>query len=71
MMTLRQDWRAILRKAWSIRLMLLAGLLTGCEAILPLFVADLPRNLFAAASLIVITAALVARIVAQRDMRDD
>ena len=28
------DWRDILRRAWSIRLMLLAGLLSGCEAVL-------------------------------------
>lgn len=70
-MILHPDWRAILRKAWSMRLMLLAGILTAAEAILPLFVADMPRNVFAGASLVIITAAMVARITAQQDMKND
>lgn len=67
-MGLREDWREILRKAWSVRLMLIAGLLSGLEVALPFFAADLPRNLFAGLSALVVGAALVARIVAQKDM---
>ena len=67
-MTLLADWKAIVRRAWSIRLMLLAGLLTGCEAVLPLFVADLPRHVFSALSVAVIAAAMVARLVAQKGL---
>lgn len=35
-MQLVPDWRHVLRKAWSVRLILLAGVLTGIEAVLPL-----------------------------------
>lgn len=70
-MTLLPDWRRILRRAWSMRLMLLAGLLSGAEAILPLFVDALPRGMFAAATLMVIPAAMVARVVAQQELRDE
>lgn len=70
-MRLLTDWRRILRKAWSIRLMLLAGLLTGCEAILPLYADVLPRGLFALLTMLVIVAAMAARLVAQRDIGDD
>ena len=64
------DWKKVLRRAWSIRLMLLAGLLSGCEVVLPLFVDAIPRNLFAVLSMLTVTGAMVARLVAQRGLRD-
>lgn len=67
-MRLYDNWRQILKRAWSIRLMLLAGLLTGCEVILPLFADVFPRNLFAILSFIAVAGALVARIVAQKGL---
>jgi hypothetical protein len=68
---LAHNWKIILKKAWSIRLMLLASLLTGCEAILPLFANDLPRGLFAGLSMLAISGGMVARVVAQKGMGDD
>lgn len=62
------DWRQILRRAWSIRLMLLAGLLSGAEVVLPLFGDSLPRALFAALSLLAVMGAFVARLVAQQGL---
>lgn len=70
-MTLIPNWRAILRRAWSIRLMILAGLLSGAEVILPLFVDVLPRGTFAALSGCVVAAAFVARLVAQQGVSDE
>lgn len=64
------DWQAILKKAWSVRLMIIAGLLSGCEIILPLYADSLPRHLFASLSMIVITAALIARLVAQKGLSE-
>lgn len=64
-MRLRSDWRWIVRKAWSFRLLVLAGVLSAAEMLLPLYVDDLPRGTFAALALVVITAAGVARVVAQ------
>ncbi|WP_081455273.1 DUF7940 domain-containing protein [Roseibium aggregatum] len=34
-MKLVSDWRAVLQRAWSVRLMLLAALLSGAEVALP------------------------------------
>ena len=70
-MTLITNWRQILRKAWSIRLLLLAGLLSGIEAALPFVDGKFPRGLFAVLSLVVTAGAFVARLVAQRDMHDE
>jgi len=67
-MKLTDNWRGILRKAWSIRLMILAGVLSAVEVILPLFADSIPRGTFAALSGITVAAAFVARLVAQQDI---
>ena len=67
-MKLASDWRDILRRAWSVRLMILAALLSGVEIVLPLFVDSFSRGTFAVLSFVAVGAALVARIVAQRGL---
>ena len=66
---LNPDWRHIARRAWSFRLSALAGVLSACEAILPLFAFDLPRGVFAGLSLITITGAMIARLIAQKGFK--
>lgn len=67
-MRLLANWRRVLRKAWSIRLMLVAGLLSGAEVILPMFVEAIPRSLFAGLSMLTVSGAFIARLVAQQDI---
>lgn len=69
-MKLLPRWKEILQKAWSVRLAAIAGVLTACEVILPLFIHNMPRSIFAVLSMLTITAAMIARIVAQKDMED-
>lgn len=66
-MKLISDWKRVMRRAWSIRLMLLAGALTACEVILPFFSDAFPRSLFAALSGLSVAGAFVARLMAQKD----
>ena len=35
-MKLYDNWRFILRRSWSLRFILIAGVLSGCEVALPL-----------------------------------
>jgi hypothetical protein len=69
-MRLIDGWRAVLRKAWSIRLILLAALLSGVEVALPLLdgVLPIPPGIFAALSFVTVAAAFIARVVAQKDL---
>ena len=67
-MKLDRDWRYILRRAWSVRLMVLAAVLSGVEIVLPLFSDWFDRGQFAILSFIAVAAALVARIVAQKGL---
>lgn len=70
-MRILKNWRGIIRKAWSIKLMVLAGILSGFEVILPFFSDHLPRGFFASLSFLVVSAAFVARLVAQKEMSSD
>ena len=67
-MKLYSNWKEILRKAWSIRFMVIAGVLSGIEVVLPLFHDSIPKNIFATLSLVFVTLAFVSRLVAQRDV---
>lgn len=67
-MQIYDNWRQIVRRAWSIRLMLLAGVLSAAEIVLPLYADTFPRGLFAALSALATAGAFVARLVAQRDL---
>lgn len=71
-MKLTPKWRVVLKRAWSIRLMVIAGLLSGVEIALPLLdgFLDVPRGLFAALSGVVTAAAFVARLIAQEGITD-
>jgi hypothetical protein len=63
-----ENWREILKKAWSLRLMALAAVLSGVEVALPLFQDAIPRGLFALLSVAAVAGAFVARLVAQKDI---
>lgn len=67
-MKLYDNWKDILKRAWSIRFMVLAAVLSGIEVILPFFNESIPKNIFAALSFVCVSAAFVARLVAQRDI---
>lgn len=67
-MQLYPNWKEIVRKAWSIKFIVLAGLFSAGEVILPMYGDLIPRNLFAALSGFFCFAALISRVVAQQDV---
>ena len=68
-MKLLPNWRDILRRAWSLRLMAFAGLLSGVEVALPFFNDLMPRGLFALLSAVTVCGAFIARLIAQKDIK--
>lgn len=69
-MNLIPNWRVVLRHAWSIRLLAIAGGLSFLEVLLPLIGARLPFPPLITALLIAASSAgaFVARFVAQRQI---
>lgn len=69
--TLIPEWRRVLNKAWSSRLMLVAGLLTGLEAVINAVGTDflpVPKWARMVIILLVIGGAFVMRLVAQKNL---
>jgi len=67
-MRLAEDYRSIIKKAWSIRLIILAGILSGAEVILPFLSSAIPSAIFSTLSFFAVGGAFIARIVAQKDL---
>ena len=66
-----ENWRVVLRRAWSVRLIVLAALLTGAETAIGVMTAlsvqpPIPPGIFAGLAGLVSMAALAARFVAQQ-----
>lgn len=72
-MRLREDWKKFLLKAWSIRIDLLALVLSLCELALPIIdeMIYIPRGLFLALSMVVGLFSNLAQIVRQKEFKDE
>lgn len=70
-MTLIPDWKDVLKKAWSVKFMAMAAVLSGVEVVFQILeptVADtMPKGLFASLSGMVTAGALVVRVLAQNE----
>ena len=64
-MKLGTQWRLVLRKSWSVRWIALAGLLSGAEVALPLFVDVIPRAWFSVLAVLAAGGAIWARVLVQ------
>lgn len=69
-MHLISNYRDVLKKAWSVRLILVAGLLSGLEVVLPFFVSNVPRGLFAVLTMVTTTGAFFARFIVQKELQN-
>jgi hypothetical protein len=69
-MRLVANWRAVLTKAWSVRLMATAFVLTVLEVALPLLdgYLPIPQYTFAALSGLATAGAFIARLVVQNNV---
>ena len=67
------NWRDVLLKAWSVRLILLAGLFSGLQAamgVVPVeLIHSLPAWLWPVATLVVTGGALASRIIMQESLK--
>ena len=67
-MKLYTNWREIFCKAWSIRFGVLAAIFAVMQVVLPIYVDDLPKHLFAILTGIATVGVIVSRLVWQEDV---
>lgn len=70
-MKLLSNWKAILTKAWSIRFIILAGVLQGVDLAFTLLAPAKASIGFVVAASVFTVLAFVARIVAQNNLPGD
>lgn len=63
-------WRVILRKAWSVRLNLLATLFLAMELIVPFLTNRVPPYLFVILALVSVIGSTWARVLIQKNMQE-
>lgn len=68
-----KNWRRVLKRAWSVRLMLIAGVLSGLEVALPLLggLFAVPPGVFGALTFFTVAGAFVARFLVQKGYDDE
>lgn len=64
-MTLIDNAKEVLLKAWSVRLALLSAVLSAAEVALPFFTTFIPPNTMAILAVLTSAGAAIARLVAQ------
>ncbi len=73
-MTLLPDWKTVLSKAWSVKFMFAAAVLSGVESVAAIagesLAKQFPPGLYAAAVGVITALALVARLLAQNETAD-
>lgn len=67
-MRLHENWREILKKAWSIRFGILATIFALMQVIVPIYSDTLPRHLFAVLTGVATVGVIVARLVWQQEV---
>lgn len=64
------NWRQVLKRAWSVRLLVVAAALSGLEVALPILPFAIAPGIFAALTAFTTAAALVARVMAQKSISE-
>lgn len=67
-MKLHENWREILKKAWSIRFGILATIFALMQVVVPIYVDDLPKHLFAVLTGVATVGVIVSRLVWQQEV---
>ncbi len=70
-MRLHSKWRLILRRAWSIRLIIISAIFSAAQLVIPVYGDVLPRDAFAILSAIACAGAIIARVLTQTDLHDE
>lgn len=64
-----EDWKKVLKHAWSVRLTLLASIFSGAEVILPAWTDSVPRGVMALLAMFVAIGSGISRFLAQKELR--
>lgn len=62
------NWRFVATRAWSMRFGALSFIFTSAELLLPVFVDDMPRGVFASLTLFTVAGGMISRLMVQKNV---
>ncbi|MBO6510598.1 MAG: hypothetical protein JJ979_19310 [Roseibium sp.] len=68
-MQLKSDWKRIIQRAWSVRLIVLAGVFSGAEVAMPYLGEVFEPGLMAGLSAVATAGAFMTRLLAQKEFK--
>jgi len=69
-MKLLDDWKIILKKAWSIRLWALASVFEAMSMVLPVFMHSVSQSTFSILALVAAGGGIWARLIEQKGVKN-
>jgi hypothetical protein len=69
-MKLLDDWKIILKKAWSIRLWALASVFEAMSMVLPVFMNSVSQSTFSILALVAAGGGIWARLIEQKGVKN-
>lgn len=70
-MKMISDWRKMLRRAWSVRMALIAGFFSAASGVAPYFQSMIDPLVFALLASFFAFGAVIARVIAQPDLKNE
>lgn len=67
---LNSDYKNIIKYAWSIKFAVLAGIFSGIQVVLPLFMEVFNPIYFAVLSFLSAVAVVISRVIAQKELNE-
>jgi len=67
-MKLYDNWKTIVKEAWSLRFMELAVICEVAQVVLPMYTDVIPRDVFTALIILAVAGAYVSRLVRQQNV---
>lgn len=68
-MKISDDWKVVLTKAWSMRFIMLSGVLSGVPTLVALFQGSIPNGPFITLSFIAVVCAGISRVIDQENLK--
>ena len=69
-MQLKKDWKIVIKKAWSVRLVALSAIFSAAQLAIPIYADTLDRDTFALLSILACIGAIFVRVLTQGNMPD-
>lgn len=67
-MKLYDNWKTIVKEAWSIRFMMIAIICECAQVVLPIYTDRIPENIFTVLTILAVAGGIISRTIYQQNV---